>query len=246
MPVPSPNERRCPHLSCQAIKLSWPDIPAATNGERGNPFSPPVCPSCQGDDTMPKGLDIISQFFRYSAQPINFGDARYVRHYAICFSDVCFSGPSLANGSWGRWGRASGKAGGQVFLVAAAAVDICLLMKGALRSTPAAGVGWRLGRAVQRSSGVGERGGGTPLGCARGPAEIWEKQGTCAVCRLLHGLACCQMCGHVLRSCVFWVFLGGGNERDFQAICRQGLILSAHVRLFFNKENPMKKKSKLW
>lgn len=64
---------------------------------------------------MPKGLDIISQFFRYSAQPINLGDARYVSHYAICFSDVCFSGPSLANGSWGRGGLRSGKVGGRSF-----------------------------------------------------------------------------------------------------------------------------------
>lgn len=146
---------------------------------------------------MAKGLDIISQFFRYSAQPINFGDARYVSHYAICFSDVCFSGPSLANGSWGR-GFALRESGGQVFWVAAAAVDIGLLMKGALRFAPVAEVGWRLTQTVQRSNGSG----GTPLRRARGPAEIWEKQGTCAVCRLLHGLARCQMRGHSLRSYV--------------------------------------------
>lgn len=135
------------------------------------------------------------------------------------FPTSVFLGPHSLMGLGG--GVASRASGGQVVLVAAAAVDIRLLMKGALRVPPAAEVGWRLSRAVQRSS----RSGGTPLRRARGPAEIWEKQGTCAVCRLLHGLAGCQVCGHRLRPSVL------GNERDFQAICRQGLILSAHVHI---------------
>lgn len=93
------------------------------------------------------------------------------------FPTSVFLAPHSLMGLGGKAGVAFRESGGQVFLVAAAAVDICLLMKGALRFTPAAEVGWRLTRTVQRSSRLG----GTPLGRARGPAEIWEKQGTCAV-----------------------------------------------------------------
>lgn len=92
-----------------------------------NPLSPPVCPSCQGANTILQGLNIISQFFRSSAPAINFGG---VLHKALCnvFFRHLFFWPLLANGSWGK------------FLAAVAAVDIHMLMKGAPCSSPAVGV----------------------------------------------------------------------------------------------------------
>lgn len=80
-----------------------------------------MCPSHWEDNTMLKGLDIISRFFRYSAPAINFGR---LLHKVLCnvFFRRLFFWPLLANGSGGR------------FLVAEAVVDIHMLMKGALRS----------------------------------------------------------------------------------------------------------------
>ena len=61
-----------------------------------------------------------------------------------------FHGPLLANGSW----RVGGRTGG-FFLVAEAAVDIHMRMKGATRSSPAVGVGPpRPPKQVQRSAGL--------------------------------------------------------------------------------------------
>lgn len=68
-----------------------------------NPLSPPVCPSNQEDNTILKGRDIISQFLRYSAQLL-ISAACYISYYAMCFFNVCFSGPcSLMGLGAGFW-----------------------------------------------------------------------------------------------------------------------------------------------
>lgn len=85
-----------------------------------NLMSPPVCPSCQGDNTIPQGLNIISRFFRSFAPAISFYEARYTRYYATCFSGVYFSAPCLLIGL-----------GAGFFSAAGTAVDIHMLMKGA-------------------------------------------------------------------------------------------------------------------
>lgn len=92
-----------------------------------NPLSPPVCPSCQGANTILRGLNIISQFFRFSAPAINFG-AMLRKTLCNVFFGHLFSWPLLTNGSGGK------------FLAAEAAVDIHMLMKGAPCSSPAVGV----------------------------------------------------------------------------------------------------------
>lgn len=71
--------------------------------------------------------------------------------------------------------------------MAGAAVDIHMLMKGALRFAPAVEVGPRQTQTVQRSGGSeGHRCGAH---VARQNMKEKKKQGTCAVCRLLQSLA---------------------------------------------------------
>lgn len=60
---------------------------------------PPVCPSCQGDNTiLLPGLNIISQFFHFSAPVINFWS---LLHKILCnvFFRCLFFWSLLANGS---------------------------------------------------------------------------------------------------------------------------------------------------
>lgn len=125
-----------------------------------NPLSPPVCPSCPVDNTILKGLDIISRFFRYSASAINFGRSL---HKVLCnvFFRRLFFWPLLANGSGGR------------SLVAGAAVDIHMLMKGALRSAPAVGVGPQQTQTVPTVGWVG----GTTATTRTCPKGLGESRG---------------------------------------------------------------------
>lgn len=80
-----------------------------------------------------------------------------------------FHGPLLANGSW----RVGTEGGREVFLVAEAAVDIHMRMKGATRSSPAVGVG---PPRSENSTTVG-RAEGTTAMTRTCPGEVWRKQG---------------------------------------------------------------------
>lgn len=129
-----------------------------------NPLIPPVCPSCQDDNTIQQGLDIISRFFRFSAPAFNFWG---LLHKVLCnvFFRPLFFRPLLANGSGGR------------FLVVEAAVDIHMLMKGAPRSSPAVGVGPQQTQTVQRSAGLE----GPPPRRTRVPKGLEKTGDTCSL-----------------------------------------------------------------
>lgn len=73
--------------------------------------------------------------------------------------------------------------------MAGAAVDIHMLMKGALRFALAVGVGLRQTQTVQRSGGFEGHRCGVHVARQNMKKKQKTKQGTCAVCRLLHSLA---------------------------------------------------------
>ena len=136
-----------------------------------NPRSPPVCPSCQGHNTIPQGLNIISQFFRFSAPVINF---RGLLYKALCnvFCWPLFFCTLLSNGSGGR------------FSVAETAVDIHMRMKGA-PPAPLLLLGSVCNKPKQANGRLGWR---DHCDCAHVSLKFWRKQGTRAVCQLLHSL----------------------------------------------------------
>lgn len=138
----------------------------------------------------------------------------------------------------GGGGGVGSKVGGRFFLVAAAAVDIRLLMKGALHFAPAAEVGRRLTQTVQRPGGSG----GNTAAARTWPRRDLQKTRDMCSLSVIAWLGLLLMCGRRRRRCLcFSRSYVLGNGRDFQAICRQALI-SAHVGLFTNKGiDPMKK-----
>lgn len=179
-----------------------------------NPLSPPVCPSRRDDNTILKGLDIISRFFRSSAPAINFGG---LLHKALCnvFFRWLFFWPLRANGSGGR------------FLVAEAAVDIHMRMKGAPPLLSCS-----RGRATTNpnSATAGRVGGTTDIHMSQ---KLCGKQGTRAVCQLLHSLGHpdCQY----YPLCYSQNYFGGKRSReknDVQAIWCDIFQIRIHISCF--------------
>lgn len=158
------------------------------------------------------------------------------------FPTSVFLAPRSLMGLGGGGGVGS-KVGGRFFLVAAAAVDIRLLMKGALHFAPAAEVGRRLTQTVQRPGGSG----GNTAAARTWPRRDLQKTRDMCSLSVIARLGLLLMCGRCRRHCLcFSRSYVLGNGRDFQAICRQALI-SAHVWLFANKGNRSNDKtSKLW
>lgn len=152
---------------------------------------PPVCPSCQGDNTiLLPGLNIISQFFHFSAPVINFWS---LLHKILCnvFFRCLFFWSLLANGS------------GEGFH----GWSFCWHSHAHERSprpSPAVSVWLWLTQTGYQLTGVG----GTTAMVDMCPQRVWGKQETRAVCQLLYSLVniicfvvvCIILCGNTAEE----------------------------------------------
>ncbi len=122
-------------------------------------------------------------------------EACYIRSYAMCFSDVYFSGPcslmGLGAGFW--WLRLL-----LTFTCSWKEPPAPLLLSGSGRNKPKQSNG-RLGWRDHRHD-------------AHVSWKIWRKQGTHAVCQLLHSLGHpnCQY----YPLCYWWNYFLGGNTAE--------------------------------